>query len=316
MSEIMDEGAGAEETQVDVPVTDSQESDPILATDHAARTRAAKEAKVKAKEPVKEPDLKPWETKEAKEQAVEKGHTPRWARERLKEVTGNNRELKSHVDQLSNTVQQLLSQFKPKATDVKEEDFPSKADYIKYLASQEVTSVVSKVEEARQKQDAARKEHEELSRADEANTAAALKDIPDYWEGVEQGDPDLTLPVSVIKHLQLSPAGAYTRYRIATDVALSQELKGLSPQAKIARVSQVHDGILGWLIKKGAGAQSAPPAAPQPARGSTPEPAPRKPAPQAAPPRARGGSSEPKVNPLTMTGDEYVKWYNAQQKRS
>ena len=307
MSDNIEASVGQSEI-IDVPAT-AETTDPREIVDHVARTQALK---VKAKEATAEkPETnKPWESKDAKE---EKGHTPRWARERLREMSGSNRELKGHVEHLTQTVQNLLKQVAPQTKDLKEEDFPTKADYIKHVASQAAQETVSVAEQARAKTNEAAKERETLDRADAANVKAALQYAPDYHDAIAEGDPELTMPTTVIKHLSLSPAGPLTRYRIAKDVALSEELKGMTPQAKIARVSQVHDEILDWMIKQGSqGNQATQQGQPAAASKATTQ-APRKAAPQAAPPRAKGGNSG-SVNPLSMSGDDFVRHFNDQKK--
>lgn len=280
--------------------------------DHVKVAEQAKKEKEKAAEPVVEDENKdkPWKTRTDKEQ------TPKWARERFREYSAKVREKDQRIEQLTRNVEDILKAFKPKASDeINPSDFTTQADFTAAVAKKEAKNIVSSEMEAHNAKMEAQKEHEHLESSHEKNIQASLVDLPDYHEVISAGDPDITLPTNVIKHLKVSPAGPYVEYRIASDDELANALKqAQSPQEKYQIISQVHDEILAALGKRlETSKNSTPEVTPQQRTSQAQSPAVRKAIPPpAAPPKSRGMVSNHDIT--NMSTDDYIKARNEQKR--
>ena len=278
--------------------------------DHVQVAADAKRAKEKAAEPVKEDKVEePWKTRTDKEQ------TPKWARERFREYSAKVREKDERIEQLTRNVEDILKAFKPKVSEeLNPSDFATQAEYAAAIAKKEAKNLVSTELEAHNARQEAQRESEHLEASHARNIQAALVDIPDYYEATANGDPDITLPVNVIRHLKVSPAGPYTEYRIATDDELGAALKAAtSPQQKYAIISQVHDEILAALGKRTDASKVSTPAQTPQQSVQAQSPAVRKAIPpHAAPPKTRGMVSN--VDITNMSTDDYIRARNEQKR--
>ena len=241
-----------------------------------------------------EDNSKPWQSK--------KNETPGWARKRFKEYSSTVRELKDQNSQLMETVKQVLGQIKPNGGKLTKEDFPDEDSYLDWKAEQKANEQLSKYDEARTAREKQEQEYRTLQEADKRNVDNALTDMPDYYEAIQNGDPDIRLPANVAKHLSVSPAGPYVKYRIATDDDLSEALKYASPQEKIKIISDLHDSVLDILIKRNATVGEVAPKE-QPRTPSVQRKAP----PPKAPPQVKGKGT---ADLLSLSGDDYVKARN------
>ena len=280
--------------------------------DHVQVAEQAKRAKEKAAEPVVEEKAdEPWKTRTDKEQ------TPKWARERFREYSSKVREKDARIEQLTRNVEDILKAFKPKVNEeLNPTDYATQAEYTQAVAKKEAKSIISTELEAHNAKQEAQKESEHLEVSHERNVQAALADIPDYHEAVANGDPDITLPVNVIKHLKVSPAGPYVEYRIATDDELGSALKqATTSQEKYAIISQVHDEILAALGKRlDASKVSTPEATPQRASQAQSPVTRKAPPPPVAPPKSRGMVSNKDI--LSASTDDYIKMRNEQKRNA
>lgn len=245
-------------------------------------------------------DSKPWEPK--------KSETPGWARKRFKEYSTTVRELKEQNAQLMESMKQVLGQFKPTEKKLTKEDYPDEESFVEWNAEQKANEQLRKYDEDRtareQQQDELRKMHE----ADTQNVQNALKDIPDYHEAIQNGDPEVRLPIDVVKHLAVSPAGPYVKYRIATDDSLSETLKGSSPVEKMKIISELHDSVLDILIARSKNENQQADVTDKPRTPSVQRKAP----PPKAPPQVKGKGAK---DLLSLSGDDYVKARNEMRKR-
>ena len=248
-----------------------------------------------------EQEHKPWQS--------QKNETPVWARKRFKEYSTTVRELKDQNSQLMETVKQVLGQIKPNGSKLKEEDFPDRETYINHLADQRTSEKLTQYDSQRKQEDAQREEFRTLQEADARNVAAASADLPDYHEAIQHGDSDIRLPIAVAKHLSMSPAGPYVKYRIATDDSLAEALKTATPEQKVKLISDLHDSVLDVLIERSKKTGAAPAQ-----QGQRAPSAPgNKKAPPKAPPVVKGKG---KTDLLSLSGDEYVRARNeARNKR-
>lgn len=255
-------------------------------------------------EDVSDEEHKPWKSKT-------KGETPKWAKERFKEYSTTVRDLKDQNMQLMETVKQILNSNKPTVEKLTKADFPDEDAYLDHLAEEKVKAKLTEYQQSNQEQERKRAEAESINRITQQHILNAQADLPDYMETVQSGDPDVTLPNNVIDHLNVSPAGAYVKYRIAQDEALSNSIKYASPQEKIRIVAELHDGILDYLINRNNNAPASTPAAQS--QVTTPTAAPTAPntrkAPPKAPPKQKSGSRR---DISTLSGDDYVRARNEQ----
>jgi hypothetical protein len=244
-------------------------------------------------------EKKPW-------QAKKKDETPEWARVRFKEYSTTVRELKALNQELLKHLANGLQKPTEGAPQFKEEDFPSKEDFTRTVAREEVVAVAR--EQAR-----VAEEVKVLAEIERNNTELAKEDLPDYEQVIKNAmaDPsfkDVRLPVDVLTHLSKSPAGVYVKYRIATDPDFAEALKDANLEQKKDLIANLHDEILDDLIKR---------RAPKPSveQGSRTTQVPQQPntpqvpkaIPPKAPPKAQGSSSR---DILSLSGDDYIRERN------
>lgn len=244
---------------------------------------------------------KPWEGS--------KQETPAWARKRFKEYSTSVRDLKEQNMQLMETVKQVLQQHTPANQKLTRADFTSEDEYIDYKAELKAQEQLSKYDESRKIQEKEQVERARLQQAEYSNVRNALTDLPDYDEVIQNGDPDIRLPVNVINHLSISPAGPYVKYRLASDEVLSEQLKQATPQQKTQIISEIHDSVLDFLIarsKSGDTNTSMTSTAPSKPAVHT---ATKRTAPPKAPPKLKSGSNR---DLMSLSGDEYVRARNEQ----
>lgn len=286
----------------------SQELETVF-YDHVAKANAeakakevAKETEAKTEEPAKS---EPWKSKS--------NETPKWARQRFKEYSGTVRELKEQNAQLMDQVKQILSAYKPDDKKVTIEDFPSAEAYHEYMAEKKATEKVTQATQQMEQRRHAEAEVEKLRQADARNVQNAMVDLPDYEEAMENADPDIRLPVDVVKHLHVSPAGPYVRYLLATDDEFANAIKVSTPQQRIALIAQKHDEILDTLASrvqnKGPKEESVQSSNVHVAPTTT---APRRQAPPVAPPKVKGSASTRNLH--SLSGDDYIKARNEQRR--
>lgn len=250
-----------------------------------------------------EDEHKPWK-------ADKKSETPAWARKRFKEYSTTVRDLKQQNIELMETVKQILNQNKPQDSQLTKADFADEDAYLDYRAEQIAKQQLAEYEKTNKENAEAEAQRTELRTAEQKNIEKAATDLPDYNEVIMNGDPEVTLPQNVLSHLAMSPAGPYTKYRIAADEALSDSIKNATPQEKIRIVSELHDSILDVLIKRGNIEQTAPapveePA--QPVRTPAAPTAPKKKSPPKAPPKVKSGTVR---DMMSLDGDAYVRARN------
>lgn len=283
---------------------------PVVAPETTPETEVevtenkAGEAQSGSEDPQTEED-KPWK--------AENSETPGWARKRFREYSSTVRALKEQNQQLMGTVKEILGTIKPGAKEMKEGDFNSPEEFREWERANMAQKIKSEVQQELQEKLSKEQEFQQKQSVESRNVQAAKQDLPDYDEAISMGDPEIRLPVSVADHLSISPAGPYVKYRLATDDGLADRIKKAKPEEKIALISELHDNVLDYLIKKsgGAEAQVAPetPLAstevqPVGVRTSTP---PRKgpPAPPKAPPSVRGKGDHRDI--MSLSGDEYAR---------
>lgn len=279
---------------------------PEVETPAPAEEPAAEEPK-----PEEEPSTEDGETEEHKPwKAEKKAETPAWARKRFREYSTTVRDLKQQNVQLMESVKQMLNQSQPKAAELTRADFPDDDSYIDHKAEQKVQAEMEKYQKSNQENAQAQARAQQVQQAEDSYVNSALTDIPDYHEAIQNGDPDVSVPVKVLDHLRISPAGPYVKYKIATDEALSERLKVSTPAQKIAIITEIHDGTLEYLTKRNnQGGQPVAPAAQAATPQAVPAAAPRKPAPR-GPKAPRGTTSSTNIN--SLSGDAYVRARNAQ----
>ncbi len=253
---------------------------------------------------VVEEDNKPW--KKGKQE------TPSWARKRFKSYSQTVNELKEQNQQLMETVKEVLNQNKPKTKELTKADFPDEDSYLDYRVEQKTQAQLDKYADDRKANKEQEVEQQKYTEADQRNITNAQSDLPDYNEVIQQGDPDIALPQNVIQHLSMSPAGPYVKYKIASDEDLSESLKRANPQEKLRIVSELHDGILDHLVKRGntPQAKTEPEPTPQQAAPTATAPKPR-PKPK-APPKVKSGKTR---DIMSLSGDDYARARNKQGRR-
>lgn len=243
---------------------------------------------------------KPWKSKN-------KAETPAWAQKRFKEYSSTVRELKDQNTQLMDTVKQFLNQNKPNKAELTRADFPDDESYFDYKAEQKVQAKLSEYETRVQEQAKQEAELQRVRTADAQNVQNAKVDLPDYDEVIQNGDPDVRLPRNVIDHLAISPAGAYVKYRIAQDESITQQLKQATPQEKVQIVSELHDSILDYLIKRNA--QPATATQETSVQTKANPVAPVKKAPPKPPTKVKSGTQR---DIMSLSGDAYARARNEQ----
>ena len=262
------------------------------------KSKVAKEAEVKKEEP-----SEPWKAKKTND-------TPAWAKQRFKEYSGTVRELKEANAQLMGQVKQILSAYKPEEKKLSIEDFPDVESYHEHMAelktNEKVGQAMTELEKRRQSEN----EVTQLRNADAYNVQQAKTDLPDYEEAIENADPDIRLPIEVVKHLHVSPAGPYVRYILATDEEFANAVKGATPQQRLALISQKHDEILDTLASR---VQNKGPKEDVPQKNeANVSPTARRQAPPAAPPKVKGSASIRNIS--SLSGDDYIKARNEQRR--
>lgn len=290
--------------------------------DEPATPAPAAEPEVKVETPAPEGTEEP-ETEENKPWKAEKSETPVWARKRFKEYSSTVRTLKEENQKLADTVKEVLAAIKPGPKTLKEEDFETPAKFKEWEQEQIAQKVQTSVEAQLKERMAHEQEIRQREIAEARNVESAKADLPDYDEVISMGDPDIRLPVSVAKHLSISPAGPYVKYRLANDDALAERIKSSTPQEKIELISELHDSVLDYLIQKRQvgstqpGDENPPPpvqAAPAPGvRTSTP---PRKgpPAPPKAPPSVRSKGEHKDL--LSLSGDDFAREWRERKSKT
>lgn len=246
---------------------------------------------------------KPWVSKH-------KGTTPEWARKRFKEHSITVRELKEQNLKLMETVKAIQQGSKPTERVLSREDFPDEDAYIDYKVEQKNKAMWTEQQSAMKKQQEEQVRRNQVMQAEQQNVTHALQDLPDYHEQLQHADPDISIPVNVINHLQVSPAGPYVKYRIATDEQLSEQIKYATPQEQVAIISELHDKVLDHLIARQQPTQSQ--STTNVGGQSVTRPSFGKPNITKAPPKINKGV---KRDIMTLSGDEYVRERNKQLKR-
>jgi hypothetical protein len=273
------------------------------------------ESKVEEKEPNSEATSeeqtdpnKPWLGK--------KSETPGWAKKRFKEYSTTVSELKSANSQLMEQMREVLGQLKPDVKKLKEADFPDKEAYDDWREEQRVAKIKDELRKEQSEQNTQLEEQRKMQDADRQNVDRARADLTDYEEVISQGDPDIRLPHDVIRHLNISPAGPYVKYRLASDDELAEQIKSSSPQEKLRLITELHDSVLEQLIQR----QKADTNVQPPAQNSAPDyTQPRTPSvqrklpPPKAPPVVKGKGNEKST--ASMTGDEYARHVNSLKRK-
>lgn len=275
-------------------------------------------AKVDAKPEVKEPstEVAAEESTENKPWLGKKSETPGWAKKRFKEYSSTVSELKTANAQLMEQMKEVLGHLKPDASKLKEADFPDKEAFDNWKDEQKTQKIKDDLRKELSEKETQIEEQRKLHEADRQNVERAKADLTDYDEAIQHGDPDIRLPMDVLKHLNISPAGPYVKYRLATDDELAEQIKGSDPQEKMRLIAELHDSILESLIQRQKSAASAQAPAAETVSNQMQPRTPsvqRKAPPPKAPPAVKGNGSN--KNPLSMTGDEYARHVNAQKKK-
>ncbi len=266
-----------------------------------------KEEEVKPEEPPKADDAddvteeehKPWK-------AEKKAETPAWARKRFKQYSTQTRELKTANEAMQNELNELKSQSKSNNAELTRADFPDDEAYNDHRVERKFQTMKDEYEKSNQEKYKIEAETQRQYDVDQQNIDSARADLPDYDEAMQNGDPEVRLSTDVIKHLANSKAGPYVRHRIAVDEGFSEALKAASPQEQYKLVAELHDGVLDYLEKR---TPTQAPTTPQQTAAPT---APKKPAPPKAPPKQKTGT---KRDMLSLSGDEYIRARNEQNRR-
>ena len=246
-------------------------------------------------------DNKPWKGK--------KSDTPSWAKKRFKEYSTTVRELKDQNHELMQSVRDILAQNKPQSKELTLDDFPDSDAYMEHRAKEITDAKLAEYDQHRQAQEQQASQLQQIQALDAQNVEKAREDLPDYEEAIQSGDPDIRVPANVMRHLAMSPAGPYVKYRLATDDQFADQVKSATPEQRVQLISEVHDSVLDYLIKRnGEGTPSEADATVE-AKPAVPAAPTKKTPPKAPPTKVRGKST---VNINELTGDAYVRARNEQ----
>lgn len=291
----------------EVDNTESEVPEETTAVEESGEDNEIEE--VKESEDTETEKRKPWEAK--------KSETPVWAKKRFREYSSTVRELKDQNKQLMDQMKTYLGQQEPER-ELTHEDFENPDEYINYKTEQNVKAQMAayrKEMDDKAANEASNFKHKQLETEVINN---ALQDLPDYQEQIQNGDPDITLPKTVLSHLATSPAGPYVKYLIATDDELSEELKyATTAEQKRQIIAVKHDEILDELIARGNKSQPTQEVqsgesanVPNPVVPTTKRKQIKK-LPK-APPRVKGGGVR---DISSLSGDEYARARNEQLNR-
>lgn len=275
--------------------------------DKSQPTETIEEVKVESEG--EEKDHKPWLSKKSE-------RPPVWAQERFREFTTNIKTLKQELAEERERNKQFKT-HESSEPELKESDFPDKNAYDRAIVKQDILKEIRQEQEQKEKasQERAKVEqyNKQLEEADRLNIEKAKADLeiegqPTYEEAMKNAVP-IELDSDIVDHLSISPAGAYVKYRLATDIELAYQVKNAQPQEQKRIIAQLHDSILDVLEAR-KNQPPATPVAPVVAQTNASVKQPARPLPK-APPKLRG-SSTPNAG-IRNLGDDYARARNSGQ---
>lgn len=186
-----------------------------------------------------EEEHKPWKSKN-------KGDVPVGVQKRFRELTTKVRDM----EELLRRQEEQLKSTMPKEREFTRADFPDDESYLDYKVEQQLAEKLNKYQEAQKSDYAKALETETVVTRIKENEVKALTDIPDYYDIIQNADPDIRIPTKTIEELNKSPMAPYVKYRIASDPELTEQLKHATPDQKHLIIAEIHDGILEYKIKQ------------------------------------------------------------------
>lgn len=246
--------------------------------------------------------------KEKEPWKVEKKQTPDWAKKRFREYSQTVRELRAQNDELSKSIRDLIdSQKQPEKKDLKRDDYQDDESFLRDVASKEAERISNQKLQEIDDRNKRLNEIEKINSIESQNVLNAKTDLPDYDDVVSSGDPDVTLPLDIVRHLAVSPAGAYVKYRLAQDEELCDAIKqAKTKKEKYDIISSIHDQILDKLIERSRKTES------KTANVAEEKIQERTKPNHSAPPKVRGSATI--TNLMSLSGDDYIRARNEQRR--
>lgn len=252
----------------------------------------------------------PWKP----EQGEKKDGTPVWARKRFHEMTTTIKETKSENQRLREGFDALMKSYDPKDDEVKLEKF-KKADgspdyeaYTKAVLDAHGKELRTKWEQELTAKQESERQNAELNKVATDNYTKTKEELKDLDDALTSLDPGLEIDKKALEHLQRSPFGYKTLYRIGMDSELQDRLMQMDVVARTNEIAKIHDAILNWTAsqEQNKGQNIKPSVA-------VPQQRPSKPIPQ-PPPKQRGSGDLGKPS-LNMSGDDWIKARNKERPR-